>query len=750
MKKKELLVPVGNILSLYQAVHNGADAVYLGGQKFGARKFADNFTNEEIEEAIKFCHLYNVKIYITVNTLIYDDEVPDFIDYVKFLYTKGVDAVIVQDFGMLCLIRELFPQLEIHASTQMNINNQDSIKLLEDLGVKRVVLARELSLEEINNLKTKMEIEVFIHGALCISYSGCCLFSSMIGGRSGNRGECAGSCRLPYRLLKNNKPLPLVDKYLLSTKELNTSCYFEQLMQSSISSFKIEGRMKSPEYVGFITKFYRHLIDQYNETLTVKDISKQDIKELKTLFNREFTKGHLFNETNDNLMNTKSPNHIGITIGKVLKVWDHKIKIKLTDDLHQEDGIRFVQSDKGMMVNFLYDRENRLIKEAKKGDIIFVDNKVHLKMMDVVNKTYDSKLMKRLKNYALKKIGINVKMNLKIGQNLYLSIEDINHYKVEVEGVLVQQAKTAPLSKLQVEQQINKLNDTPFKIEQLDIDMDSDVFVPIKFLNEIRREAIEQLTNKRMEVSNSFKIATFKPDVTSFKTNESSHHISVRVNNLEQLKTCLHLPFTRIYTNDLTLYEQYKDDKRLYYEGSRTHRNTVVSKSLVVQLGDLLPDQEKVADYTMNVVNAYTVYYLQKHNITTVTLSPELNIKQIASLINNYQKITGLTPPLEKIIYGRIDLMIMKHNLLQNACQLNDEEENINKYELEDRKGVHYPVVATKQTTKILSPLLQEFTSITTYQKMGITNFRLQLFDENSEKINQLYESINAYLKVKQ
>ena len=152
----------------------------------------------------------------------------------------------------------------------------------------------------------------------------------------------------------------------------------------------------------------------------------------------------------------------------------------------------------------------------------------------------------------------------------------------------------------------------------------------------------------------------------------------------------------------------------------------------------------------MNVVNAYTVYYLQKHNITTVTLSPELNIKQIASLINNYQKITGLTPPLEKIIYGRIDLMIMKHNLLQNACQLNDEEENINKYELEGGKGVHYPVVATKQTTKILSPLLQEFTSITTYQKMGITNFRLQLFDENSEKINQLYESINAYLKVKQ
>ena len=257
---KELLIPAGNFDSLNEAIFNGADAIYIGGKNFGARKFASNFTNEEICEAIKLCHLYDVKLYVTMNTLIKDSEVADFLRQVEFLYKNGIDAIIVQDFGMMCLILEKYPNLEVHTSTQANTSSIDTAQFYQSLGVKRVVLSRELSISDINNMNLTIEKEAFIHGALCISYSGCCLMSSMLGGRSGNRGECAGICRLPYSLKYKDKIISK-NKYLLSTKELNTSPKIDQLIKSSIYSFKVEGRMKSPEYVGFITKFYRNLID---------------------------------------------------------------------------------------------------------------------------------------------------------------------------------------------------------------------------------------------------------------------------------------------------------------------------------------------------------------------------------------------------------------------------------------------------------------------------------------------------------
>ena len=221
MKKHELLVPAGDMECLYQAVHNGCDAVYLACKEFGARKFAKNFTNDEIIQAIRFCHLYGVRIYVTMNTLVKDNEVDSFISQVRFLHKNGVDAIIVQDFGMICYLREMFPNLEIHASTQANICSKDICELYYHIGVKRVVFARELSLSEIESIDVPIEKEVFIHGALCISYSGCCLMSSMLGGRSGNRGECAGVCRMPFALEKDGYIIRN-NQYLLSTKELNS------------------------------------------------------------------------------------------------------------------------------------------------------------------------------------------------------------------------------------------------------------------------------------------------------------------------------------------------------------------------------------------------------------------------------------------------------------------------------------------------------------------------------------------------
>ena len=377
MKKIELLSPAGNFKSLYFAIHNGADAVYIGGKKYGARSYADNFNDEEIIDAIKYCHLYGVKLYVTINTIIFDNEVEEFINYVKFLHDNNVDAVIMQDIGMIKKVRELIPDFEIHASTQLHNNNESQIKLLEELGVKRVVFARELSIENINKINSNIEKEVFVHGAMCVSYSGRCLFSSMNNSRSGNRGECVASCRLRYKLLQNDEILDIKEEYLLSTKELNTINCIDRLIECGIDSLKIEGRMKSPEYVGFITKMYRNAIDSYYNGKKYI-IDKENLKKMMTLYNREYTQGYLFGDYGNKLMNIKSPNHQGLPIGKVVNITKKKITIKLFEDLTQEDGIRFVEEQKGMIVNKLYNEKGFLVKKVRKNNIAILDNKVNI------------------------------------------------------------------------------------------------------------------------------------------------------------------------------------------------------------------------------------------------------------------------------------------------------------------------------------------------------------------------------------
>ena len=274
MKKTELLSPAGNLETLMVAVQNGADAIYMAGKKFGARAFSENFNDDEIIEAINYCHLYGVKIYITINTIVYDDEVEDFINYVDFIYKNGVDAVIIQDLGMADLIHKTFPNLEMHASTQMNVHNINGLKFLKEMGFKRVVLAREVPIETIKKMKEEVdiELEVFVHGALCISCSGECYFSYFECNRSGNRGKCAQVCRQPYTLLNGDKKVELEDKYLLSPKDLCTINNLDDLIKIGVDSFKIEGRMKSKEYVGLVTRCYRNKID-YNK-VSDEDITK--------------------------------------------------------------------------------------------------------------------------------------------------------------------------------------------------------------------------------------------------------------------------------------------------------------------------------------------------------------------------------------------------------------------------------------------------------------------------------------------
>lgn len=704
----ELLSPAGDMECLYQAINNGADAIYLGLKSFGARAYSKNFDNEEIIKAINTAHLYGVKIYVTMNTLVKDNEVECFLKQVEFLYSNGVDAILMQDFGMINLVRRIYPNLEIHASTQANNSSIDTIKMFYNLGVKRVVLSRELSLEEIKKIDIPIELEVFIHGALCISYSGNCLMSSMIGGRSGNRGECAGSCRLKYDLLTDGK-LISKDKYLLSTKELNTSYSFDKLLNSNIKSFKIEGRMKSPEYVGFITRFYRKLIDKEKINL------EEELNKLRTIYNRKFTEGHLFNS--DDILNIDTPNHIGLEIGKVIDITKDKIKIKLNRELNQFDGIRFLESSKGLIVNYLYDDKNNLISSS--NNIVYIDNKIDLTTNNRVFKTLDKKLITEIEKYDLKKIGINIYLKAHLNNKIKVILED-NCNKVEVEGNSVEEARNYPIKKEDIEKQLLRLGNTPFICNNIKIDISNNIFIPIKELNELRRKAVSELIKKR----SYSKKEIVKKNITFKNLNVgNTNYLVCSIRNEEQLKTCLELGFKRIYVNDFDLYKKYSDNKSIYYMLNRNMFNiesNLQKKNIISEYLDF-NNKNLIGNYTLNVYNIYTAYYLLENGLLNVPISVELNNNEVVNLYNNFTLKFKFIPPLEILSYGRVINMVIKGNILSLDSNYN--------YDLIDKRKRCFKAYYNNGLTNILN-----------YEKRNeLYNFnhikRLDFYDETKEDI---------------
>ncbi len=744
--KKELLSPVGNLECLYSAIHNGCDAVYLGGKKFGARAFADNFTEEEMIYAIKYCHLYGVKIYVTVNTMLYETEIEDCISYIRFLHQNNVDALIMQDIGLMKRVREQFPNLEVHASTQMHTHNLEQLKLLESLGVKRVVLARELSLEEINSMKTTMEIEVFIHGALCISYSGQCLFSSLLLNRSGNRGSCAGICRLPFKLVEENNTLPLDEEYLLSPKEFATFDQFDALMRSNITSFKIEGRMKSPSYVAYTTRLYRKLIDSFEQNQPVT-ITEEEKDKLKVLFNRGFTKGHLFHETNNDLMNGKSPNHQGIPLGRVLETTSEKIKIQLDRDLHQEDGIRFVNAQKGFIVNYLYDEKGKLINSAKKGDIVFVNNKIDLRMKDSVVKTIDSIWEKELKTTQEKKILIEGKVIAKKNKPLKLSFFD-GENTIEVEEGILTLASNIPTTKEIVEEKLSTLGNSPFALETLEIKMDENIFIPMSLLKSVKHKVVDALIQKREEkVPHPFKEIKqeARKEYASVPTKNRNIHVLVR--DEEQLKACLKYDVASIYVTDALLYKKYKQEENVYLRLPRV-KNTFTKlegeKLLVGESGSLYKyGQENicVTDSYFNVANHYSFSYLESLGAKRITLSIENSKEQIEILTKKIEH----KEKIELYIYGKLEVMVMKYCPInrylnkEKTCTICQKEKH---YYLKDRNDKLYRLLPEAKENHINHLFYYEtfnyLNDITFYQSLGIENYHLEFLEETPKEIESI------------
>lgn len=730
--KKELLSPAGDMACLKAAIANGADAVYLAGKMFGARKYAPNFSNEELKEAVDLGHLYGVKIYVTVNTIIYEDELEECLKYIEYLYNIGVDAVIVQDLGLILAIRKYFKDLEIHASTQAHTHNIEQIKLLESLGVKRVVLAREMSIEEINSLKTNMELEVFIHGALCISYSGECLFSSGLLNRSGNRGECAGLCRCPYNLILDNKVLKK-NKYLLSPKELNTTDYVEELKKSNITSFKIEGRMKSPEYVGYVTHIYRKLLDNNHYKL-----SSDEIFNLKSLYNRGFTKGYLFSNSDAEFISFSSSNHQGVEIGKVIDVNKDKIKIKLNHDLYQEDAIRLPDGS-GMYVNFLYNEKGLLISHALSENIIYVDNKVHLKEKGSVYLTINKRLGEEINHSSHKRIKIKGYVKGVIGEKLVVRYFDgIN--EVEYIAGVVEAAKSSPISKERIKEILSQLGDTPFVVEDMILDVSDFIFISVGVLKEIKRTLIDELVQKRISVNRNVKLELEKN--ISCKRNVNDIKISAFARTEEQLKTLLDLKVDYIYVSDKKLYYKYKA-RNIYLRLNRVmncYDDYLQENLLIGETGSLkyIDNNEVATDYYLNVVNSFYLNFLASMGVKRITLSPELSFNRIFNMLQNYNQ----DAEVECLVYGTLEYMIMKYNFIKNMNL-----DNKSKYYLEDKSKNRFAVFNDGYTHLMGNKIINYINDIKLLYSYGVKVFRLELFDESKEEIINLVQLIRKSLE---
>ena len=531
----DLLSPVGNFDSLKAAVQNGANSVYFGADLFSARAYASNFNMEELEQAIIYAKTRGVKTNLTLNTLITDNEFNDAFELAKKAYEFGIDAIIVQDLGLAKQLVKNFPDLDIHASTQMTVHNLQGVLKLQELGFKRVVLSRELSLQEIEYIckNSNIEIECFIHGALCISYSGQCLFSSMVGGRSGNRGKCAQPCRLPYKLLENDTE---IDKgFLLSTRDLCGLDFIPNLIKAGVTCLKIEGRMKSPEYVATVTRIYRKYIDIaekiiYENTSLVNDdtekidnqitnnfseykVDETDRKILLQSFNRGMSSnGHLANEPNKNLIFKEKPNNMGLFLGKVEKYNKNKgyITVKLQEPIEIGDTISLEKETGSYNVSELMDK-NKNIKETSIGQTVTIGRmKGNINLGDKIYKLSSKKLnliAQNSINGEHRKIPLNCSITIKHNEPLQINItpafsendtlNDVSIYSnmniTYTSGIIPETAENRPLEREKVIEQINKTNNSIFYFKNINIDLDNNIFLP-KFsatLNDLRRKSLD-------------------------------------------------------------------------------------------------------------------------------------------------------------------------------------------------------------------------------------------------------------------
>lgn len=677
--KIELLAPAGKMDSLVASINAGCDAIYLGGRRFSARASAINFSDEEIVEAVKLARMRGVKIFVTTNILISDGELNEFFEYIDFLNKAGCHGVIVQDPALGFILSKMYEDLEVHASTQMTINNYYGAKYVKELGFERVVMAREVGTDTIKKVsELGIDIEHFIHGALCISYSGQCTMSSLIGGRSGNRGACAQACRKPYEILNPDKTVFSEKKYFLSPRDLMSFDTIDELIKAGVNSFKIEGRMKRPEYAYEVVRAYRKKLDNALE--------KQDIENVEQLFNRQFTKGLGFNDFGRSLMSYDRPDNRGVVVGKYNNGY-----IFLETELKSGDGIEFNLKNgkyKGFTINEDLEKGKNIIKLP-----------FDVEENSDVRRTYSKELETSIdeKIESIYKLPIEFEVNIKVGSPIHVFAKSMGKTSEYSSESLVEKAKNMPISIENIRKSFEKINDTDFFLkseDDIEIVTDGESFVPVSVLNEARREAIKNLENLFLYKNSEKTPYEFKYE----KRKTTNSGLTLEINDLEVLDglnlegiEIVYFPLRDI--EQLSEYSFKNTKKYIKLPQILTDKELEEAKEkiekykpeglLLNNLGQLeLFKDSKIPltlDSSFNIFNSLSGEFFLKQ-ADCISLSNELNLNQVKEI---RKKLSG---DLESIVYGYLNVMVMEHCpiSIELNCKDNSNCERCR------RNGLHY------------------------------------------------------------
>ncbi|MBQ9737698.1 MAG: U32 family peptidase [Clostridia bacterium] len=672
MKKMELLAPAGNFECLVAAVQSGADAVYLSGKGFGARSFADNFDEAELEKVMDYCHIRGVRVYVTVNTLVSDDEIEELCRYLKFLNRIGTDGIIVQDLGVLQIAKSVVPQLPVHASTQMTVCSSEGVRFLEKNGIKRIVLAREVSLESIKKISetTCAELEVFGHGALCMCYSGQCLMSSIIGGRSGNRGKCAQPCRLMYDINKKGSAA-----YFMSLKDLCALSYVKELESAGVASLKIEGRMKGAAYVAAVVSIYRKYIDNPGK------VEKADLDMLDAIFNRGgLTDGYLTEKTGKTMFAFNKP-------------------------------------------------DNPYLKGTE----------------DLVNK------LKEQIRYENRKLKLKCDITIKKGEFPLVVISG-DEFKTEYKGeVRAEDAKNAPLNESTIKARFNKTGGTSFVFDEINVDIDENIFLTAGALNGLRRSAIETFEKGYLA---TFRRQEFDLNLPRIgEANNQMEEFVCEVTTLKQFESVKELPYRLFYVplhiilGNRELFCDYKE-KTVIVPPAIIAENT--QNSVFAEVKELLDDgfygvlanniafcdfsrkYRVLGGFRLNVFNSYALDFYKSCGFLAAELSPELNLKQIKGI--------SKTLPVGVMVYGRLPVMITENCVIRNG----DECGSCNNGILTDRMGLDFPVIKDGNSCRsVILNCKKTFMAfdMDKVKNAGVSFYRIYFTDESFEECRSVSES---------
>lgn len=745
--KYELLAPAGDMAALKAAVSAGANAVYLGYDEFSARAKAKNFNKEELREAINYAHLRDVKIYVTFNILIADFEIKRAMESVKMLYDIGVDALILQDLGIAREIRKNFPDFEVHASTQMAVNNFYGAKFLKEMGFSRVVLARETPLFELEKIKElDIDVETFIHGALCVSYSGECLMSSMIGGKSGNRGECAQACRKSYEILDFDKNKIGKRLYYISPKDLNTLDDVAKIINSGGYSLKIEGRMKNPEYVYTVVSSYKKSLEG---KLTLED--KNDTEQV---FNRGFTKGLFNGDFGNDFISSDRPDNRGVEIGKVIDARKNYAKVIFDEDVFEGDGLEFISNSGrfGMRSKDFY--EANIPHEINLFKAPILNSKV--------NRTYSKKLYEKvdekIENFDYKR-ELDIDLRIKIGERPLIKVKSGDLFSNFELDRVVEVAKKSGLDRDRVIENISKTGDSIFQVKNINLDLDDNAFLPISSINELRREATKILENRilegsidRVEIENNLENKNFerqnkdkkskiKVFFNKFKDLENSSlkdidEIIIRAKDLEKFNKKFKSREVSIYLDKFYSYKELENLREYILKNQNVRGIWVNNLSEYYIFKD--DDLEINGDIGINVFNRLTSNFFRDLGLNSITLSPELNSSQIQKIVNKNDTELNL------ISYGRLPVMTMKHCPFSIIKNCKDEKScptcRYKNYLLRDEKNVDFEVLRQNTFTEIFNSypiLLDGYVNRLLDNKVNL----LILADEFTDDVVKLYKN---------